>query len=61
MKNPCYKCEKRAPGCHSDCEDYLKWDKEHKESKAKAYQDKQAQLHTYPHSIKRALKGKGQP
>lgn len=31
----CYKCEKRYPGCHSSCEDYIK-QKEIWESKKKA-------------------------
>lgn len=24
-KQPCYKCEKRVPGCHGSCEDYKIW------------------------------------
>lgn len=23
IKSPCYKCEKRYPGCHAKCESYL--------------------------------------
>ena len=26
-KAPCYKCEKRSPGCHSECELYAEWRK----------------------------------
>ena len=24
-KQPCYKCERRVPGCHGSCEDYKLW------------------------------------
>lgn len=29
IKNPCYKCEDREIGCHSTCEKYNEWKKEH--------------------------------
>lgn len=29
VKNPCYKCEKRQPGCHSVCENYADWKKKY--------------------------------
>ena len=25
ITGPCYECEKRTPGCHSSCEDYLSY------------------------------------
>ena len=30
----CFKCDKRYPGCHAECEDYLKWKEEHDKVKA---------------------------
>ena len=30
-KNPCYKCDKRAVGCHGTCQEYLTWSKENTE------------------------------
>ena len=33
---PCKGCEKREPGCHGKCEDYISWsDQNYKEKKAK--------------------------
>lgn len=29
QRPPCYKCEERHELCHSHCEKYLKWKKEH--------------------------------
>ena len=39
MKNcsPCTKCEKRHVGCHSDCPDFIEWEK--KRSKLKELND----------------------
>ena len=25
IDDPCYRCQKRKLGCHSECEDYEKW------------------------------------
>ena len=33
--NPCKACEKRHPGCHSDCEDGIAWKKQYEEAKRK--------------------------
>lgn len=33
MKNPCYKCTDRKPGCHSVCEKYIEWKSEYQEHK----------------------------
>lgn len=32
MKNPCYGCEKRSITCHSECEAYLTFYKENRET-----------------------------
>lgn len=32
-KNPCYQCEKRKLGCHSECIDYLQSQKMYQEKK----------------------------
>ena len=29
VQGPCYKCEERHDLCHSSCEKYIKWKKEH--------------------------------
>lgn len=31
MKEPCYQCEKREVGCHSQCEDYARMQEENRE------------------------------
>lgn len=33
MACPCKDCQKRCVGCHSKCEDYLKWQEEHNKTK----------------------------
>ena len=30
-KNPCWQCTKRRIGCHSECELYISWKKDHEE------------------------------
>lgn len=30
----CFRCDKRYPGCHASCEDYLEWKKSHDALKA---------------------------
>lgn len=35
-KNPCYKCEKRVPGCHSTCKFYVEWKKNYTQEAEKA-------------------------
>lgn len=40
-RTPCYKCEERHEGCHSDCERYADWDREHQ-----AFNDKKARAKT---------------
>jgi len=32
---PCKNCPDREPGCHSECERYAEWRKEHDKGKAK--------------------------
>lgn len=36
----CINCEKRHPGCHSHCEEYLQAKEEHDEYKAKMLDEK---------------------
>ena len=36
MKNPCYKCTRRAEECHATCDDYKDWRKEHDAARMKA-------------------------
>jgi hypothetical protein len=37
MTAPCLNCENRKVGCHSTCEEYIKFDKERKEIRAKMF------------------------
>lgn len=34
LKNPCHGCTKRRLGCHSDCQDYISWKKDHDDRSA---------------------------
>ena len=33
-RTPCYKCEERHEACHSACEKYIEWRKDHDRRKA---------------------------
>lgn len=33
IKLECKGCQKRYPGCHAKCENYIAWNKEHQEIK----------------------------
>ena len=39
IKSPCLNCEKRYPGCHSKCEDYIAFRKGMDERNKKARED----------------------
>ena len=53
-KNPCYKCESRHVGCHSDCDMYIAWKKETCEvSEAKLATDYYAMKDTFQSKFKR--------
>lgn len=41
MNNPCYRCEKRQPGCHAKCAKYLAFHEERKEICKKREADRQ--------------------
>lgn len=62
---PCMDCKKRYVGCHSKCEDYIKWGNEHKEKREerqnKAYVQHQAD-YMYIDSVrkyKKKMRSKG--
>ena len=38
---PCYGCQDRAVGCHSKCDRYISWSKEHNEKRMAAYKAKE--------------------
>lgn len=42
MNNPCYQCEKRRVGCHTDCEEYGAFKAQREEGRKKAYANKMA-------------------
>lgn len=48
MKNPCYKCKERIPGCHSKCESYIEWAKEEYALKEEIYKNRKKVTGTYP-------------
>lgn len=47
--NPCYGCAKRYAGCHSKCEAYAMWRKDHMEKTKELRKKIEAEnaLHTY--------------
>ena len=46
-KNPCYKCDKRTPECHSTCEWYREWSEEAKKDRELRLKNKHADLIAY--------------
>lgn len=39
-KGPCYECEDRVIGCHSNCKKYIQWAEERREVNAKIIREK---------------------
>ena len=37
---PCKDCERRYPGCHSECQDYIEFSRERNELLEQKYQEK---------------------
>lgn len=42
MRCPCYHCEERHEGCHSDCERYAEWNEKHQAVMDRKAKDKTA-------------------
>jgi hypothetical protein len=60
MKNACYGCTERHTGCHSTCEKYIKFKKEHDE-KAKLIREnrkKDLDIYEYHKDVKVRLNKK---
>ena len=38
--NPCYKCEKRHPGCHGSCKEYTNWKSAHDNERERIQKEK---------------------
>lgn len=48
VMSPCYKCEKRYPGCHSHCDDYKAWRGDFDAKKQAVKTEKERKMKTYP-------------
>lgn len=53
--NPCYKCARRAEGCHVGCEDGRRWDREHQEWHETVLKGRAADRDADAVNIRRAL------
>lgn len=55
---PCYNCQKRTTGCHSDCKDYKEYASKNleKKSKAEAHWKKDKDFYSYCEDRTKRLK-----
>lgn len=56
-KKPCYKCEDRAIGCHSDCDKYLNYCKWNEELKTQRANYKEERSHSWSYTRRRKKRG----
>lgn len=46
-KNPCYQCEERQLGCHSNCPKYIEWSNKNKQINYAIRKSKYSEINEY--------------
>ena len=56
--NPCFKCENRAVGCHSTCQEYLLWVEEYRAKKSEIQAERAKEDDINEYSLLRTIRAK---